>query len=331
MKLSILDQVPVPENTEVEEAFSETVNLAKIADNLGYSRYWIAEHHDFAGLACPNPDTLMTLIGSQTNKIKLGAGAVLLPHYSPYKIAETYNLLSVLFPGRIDLGLGRAPGGSAEASIALSGNYLENVREYPESVKTLNNFINNSEQNNSLYNKIKASPLPDNKPSVWMLGTSEKSAELAVENKLNYVFGHFMSAANGPEIVAKYKNKFFTNHQINPEIIIAVSVICAETTEKAEEIARSTAIWSAFNDTFEFDQIPSYEKAKAYKGNTVTEEKIQKSLNKMIIGNPQEVDKKLTKITEMYQVEELMLVTNTFDYKDRMNSFNLIAKEMQLI
>src|SRR5690625_6241218 len=96
MKLSILDQVPVPEGVNIEDAFSESVNLAKKAEEFGYNRYWIAEHHDFAGLACPNPDTLMTLIGSQTQTIKLGAGAVLLPHYSPYKIAENYNLLSVL-------------------------------------------------------------------------------------------------------------------------------------------------------------------------------------------------------------------------------------------
>lgn len=331
MKLSILDQVPVPKNTEVEDAFSETVKLAKKADKLGYTRYWIAEHHDFSGLACPNPDTLMTLIGSQTNKIRLGAGAVLLPHYSPYKIAETYNLLSVLFPERIDLGLGRAPGGSAESSIALSNNYLENVKAYPKSVKELSNFINNNKQENPLYNKIKASPIPNNKPKVWMLGTSDKSAQLAIDNKLDYVFGHFMSSANGPEIIKKYKKNFINNYQIVPNIIIAVSVICAETTEKAKRIARSTAIWSAFNDTLQFDQIPSYEKSETYKGTKEIEEKIEKIMNRMVVGNPQEVCEKLTELTEMYQVNELMLVTNTFNYKDRLNSFNFIAKEMQLI
>src|SRR5699024_10588678 len=233
---------------------------------------------------------------SQTQTIKLGAGAVLLPHYSPYKIAENYNLLSVLFPGRVDLGLGRAPGGSAEASIALSGNYLEKVKKYPESVKTLNHFINNEKHDNSLYNKIQASPIPSQKPTLWVLGTSEKSIEIEIENKLNYVFGHFMSNANGTEIITKYRKKilkknkkyektivtkfnyiivhfisndnrtkiitkyikkFFKKHETNPEIIIAVSVICAETTKQAEKIARSTAIWSAYNDTFEFDQIPS--------------------------------------------------------------------------
>lgn len=330
MILSILDQVPVPKGTEIEMAFSESVKLAKEAENLGYNRYWIAEHHDFIGLACPNPDTLITLIGSQTNKIKLGAGAVLLPHYSPYKIAETYNLLSVLFPGRIDLGLGRAPGGSAEASIALSGNYLENVRTYPESVKTLNNFIKNQSQDNPLFNKIKAAPLPKIKPDLWMLGTSEKSAELAINNQLNYVFGHFMSSANGSEIVTKYKKDFYTTHKQKPKVIIAVSVICAETTEKAEKIARATALWSGLSDSPIFEQIPSYKEASEFKDSQEIEEKINKTLNRMVIGNPKIVREKLKKLTEIYQTEELMIVTNTYDYKDRLESFKLLAKEMQL-
>src|SRR5699024_8704137 len=232
------------------------------------------------------------------------------------------------------------------------------------------------------------------KPTLWVLGTSEKSIEIAIGNKLNYVFGHFMSNANGPEIINNYRDKFFKEHETNPEIIIAVSVICAETTKQAEKIARSTAIWSAYNDTFEFDQIPSYEKAQNYRGSEESEIKIQKALNKMIIGNqkevskqlkeikdkiakstaiwsnyndtyefdkipsyekdqnyrgseeseikiqkalnkmiignPKEVSKQLKEIKDMYQAEELMLVTNTYDYKDRLNSFKLLANEVQL-
>lgn len=330
MKLSILDQVPIPIGTNVEDAFSESVKLAKAAENLGYNRYWIAEHHDFKGLACPNPDTLITLIGSQTKKIRLGAGAVLLPHYSPFKIAETYNLLSVLFPSRIDLGLGRAPGGSAETSIALSGNYLENVKTYPESVKILKSFINNNEQDNPLFNNITASPLPEVKPEMWMLGTSEKSAELAIKNNLNYVFGHFMSSVKGPEIIEKYNNEFFNKYKKHPKVIIAVSVICAETTIKAKEIARATALWSGLSEAPIFDQIPSYKEANEYKGTPEIEEKIDKALNKMIIGNPKTVSNKLRELAKRYDAMELMLVTNTYNYRDRLNSFKLIAEEMQL-
>lgn len=331
MKLSILDQVPVPADMTVTDAFEASVQLAKKVEELGYQRYWVAEHHDFIGLACPNPDTLLTLVGAQTNKINLGAGAVLLPHYSPFKVAETYNLLSVLFPGRIDLGLGRAPGGSAEVSIALSGNYLEKVRTYPESVKTLNRFIKNQPHDNNLYNKIKAVPLPNKQPNLWMLGTSKKSAELAVKEKLNYVFGHFMSSAQGPEIVSHYKNTFKQIYEQTPETMIAVSVICAETTQEAKKIARSTALWTSFNEKPLYSQIPSYEEAEQFKGTQEEEATIKKTMSKMIVGNPQSVIQQLNELRELYRTDELMLVTNTYDYADRIKSFKLIAKEGQLI
>jgi len=331
MKLSILDQVPVPAGVKVKDAFEASVQLAKSAEKLGYSRYWVAEHHDFIGLACPNPDTLLTLVGTQTNKINLGAGAVLLPHYSPFKIAETYNLLSVLFPERIDLGLGRAPGGSAEVSIALSGNYLENVRDYPESIRTLNRFIKNQTHDNSLYNKIKAAPLPNKQPNLWMLGTSEKSAELAVSEKLNYVFGHFMSDLQGTEIISRYKETFNQTYKQTPKTMIAVSVICAETTKEAKKIARSTALWTSFNEKPVYSQIPSYEEAERFKGTQEQEAKIKKTMSKMIVGNPQSVIQQLNELCELYQTDELMLVTNTYEYADRIKSFKLIAKEGQLI
>src|SRR5699024_11712100 len=131
---------------------------------------------------------------------------------------------------------------------------------------------------NVINNTIEAASIPSYKSTVRVLGTSEKSIEIAIENKLNYVFGHCMSNGNGTEIINNYRDKFFKEHETNPEIIIAVSVICAETTKQAEKIARSTAIWSAYNDTFEFDQIPSYEKAQNYRGSEESEIKIQKAL-----------------------------------------------------
>src|SRR5690625_3759696 len=131
LKLSILDQAPISAGKTSQYALQSAVRLAQLGEKLGYERYWIAEHHDLFGLACPNPDVMLGVIGSQTNKIKIGAGAVLLPYYKPFRVAETYNLLTTLFPERIDLGIGRAPGGSAEVSMALSNNYLEQVRKYP--------------------------------------------------------------------------------------------------------------------------------------------------------------------------------------------------------
>src|SRR5699024_7757134 len=141
MKLSILDQSPISTGKTSRNALNASVDLARLGDELGYTRYWIAEHHDVSGLACTSPDAMLSIIGAQTEQIRIGAGAALLPHYKPYRVAETYNLLATLYPGRIDLGIGRAPGGSAEASMALSGNFLENVRHMPEKLDELLQFL----------------------------------------------------------------------------------------------------------------------------------------------------------------------------------------------
>src|SRR5690625_739217 len=131
MKLSILDQAPISAGKTAGEALDASLQLAKLGDELGYTRYWIAEHHDMNGLACPNPDVMLGKIDAQTMIICSGAGAVLLPHYTPYRVVDTYSLLAILYPGRMDLGIGRAPGGSAEVTMALSDIFLEQVRKYP--------------------------------------------------------------------------------------------------------------------------------------------------------------------------------------------------------
>src|SRR5690625_1931294 len=161
MKLSILDQSPISQGQSAQDALTDSITLAKLGDSLGYKRYWIAEHHDLFGLACPNPDVMLGVIGAQTKRIKLGAGAVLLPYYKPFRVAETYNLLATLFPGRIDLGIGRAPGGSAEVSQALSDNYLEQVRKYPELLDELLRFLQGDFPSDHIFSKIKPTPVPN--------------------------------------------------------------------------------------------------------------------------------------------------------------------------
>jgi len=237
MKLSILDQAPVSSGKSEQEALTATIELAQAADRLGYTRYWVAEHHDLAGLAIPAPDVLLGVIGSRTDQIRIGAGAVLLPHYKPFNIAERYNMLATLYPGRIDLGIGRAPGGSAEVTMALSDNFLENVRKMPDKLDDLLAFLDGSFPDGHLFSKVNARPVPDASPVPWLLGTSGKSGKLAVEKGMNYAFGHFMSEEKGPEIVRDY-------YQNGGSVsLVAVSAVCAETTEEAEELALSDLVW----------------------------------------------------------------------------------------
>src|SRR5690625_3247080 len=154
MKVSILDQSPVSVGMTEREALEASIRLAQHGEKLGYERYWIAEHHDLFGLACPNPSVMLGVIGAQTETIRIGAGAILLPYYKPFHVAETYNLLATLFPGRIDLGLGRAPGGSAEVSLALTDNYLAEVKRYSEKIDELQSFLHRTFPEDHMYQQI---------------------------------------------------------------------------------------------------------------------------------------------------------------------------------
>ena len=330
MKLSILDQAPVLSGKSAQEALKESMKLAQLGEKLGYTRYWIAEHHDFPGLASSAPEVMLGYIGANTEKIKIGAGAILLPHYKPYKVAETFNMLATLFPDRIDLGIGRAPGGSAEASIALSGNFLENVRNMPNSIKDLLHFLYNNYPTDQMFSKITAHPFPDTPPVPWILGTSEKSAIQAASYGTAYAFGHFMSDKDGIEIVNTYRNAFRQSSGLQkPQAIITVSVICAETSELAEELALSWFLSKIQTDKGEKNNgIPTLEEARNYSFTSDEEERIQEMRKKMMIGNPKEVKQQLAELQSAYSVDEIMIVTITNSYERRIKSYELIAKEV---
>ncbi|WP_163970479.1 LLM class flavin-dependent oxidoreductase [Oceanobacillus halotolerans] len=332
MKLSILDQSPISEEHTANDALSSTIELAEKADQLGFTRYWVAEHHDMSGLASPAPDIMLAMIGSRTKEIRLGAGAVLLPHYKAYNVAERYNLLATLFPNRVDVGIGRAPGGSAEASMALSGDFLANVRDMPDKLDELLHFLHNDFPEGHLYHNVKPSPVPKNLPVPWLLGTSEKSAVLAAEKRMHYAFGHFMSDQDGPTIVKRYRDSLSTTHpNTSPKVIVAVSAICAETTEEAEELALSGQLWKIQQAKGEGKNgIPSIEEAKSYAYTEEEVEDAEKQKEKMIIGNPKEVKEQLINLQKVYNTEELMIVTITHSYKARKKSYQLIADEFNL-
>ncbi|MFS0750945.1 MsnO8 family LLM class oxidoreductase [Oceanobacillus sp. 1P07AA] len=303
MKLSILDQSPILDGASAKQALEETIELAKLADGKGYHRYWVAEHHGMAQLASPSPDILLAIIGSQTSTIRIGAGAVLLPNYRAFPVAERYQMLASLFPGRIDLGIGRAPGGSAEASIALAGDFLSKVKNMPTLIDELLHFLYDDFPEDNLYSKIDISPQSPEPPQPWLLGTSERSAVLAAEKKLAYVFGHFMTDSDGPKITRKYQH--LTGN--TKPIIVAVSVICGETEEEAFQLAKEASMWNQKDTSIEEDN----------QNNDI--------FSNMIIGDPVQVKEQLQTLQQLYQCDELMILTITSNYQDRKKSYERIA------
>lgn len=327
MKLSILDQAPISSGQTAADALQTAVELAQLGDRLGYSRYWIAEHHDLFGLACSNPNVMLGLLGAKTENIRIGAGAVLLPYYKPFQVAETYNLLATLFPGRIDLGLGRAPGGSAEVSLALTDNYLEEVNKFPAKVKELQQFLRGETPNEPLYATISPTPIPDIRPEMWILGTSSKSGVLAAKLGIPYSFGHFMTSENGPQIVETYRKEYQSTNGEHPYVIAAIEVICADTTEEAERIAMSTVLWKIRQDK-QMNQltVPDIMEAENYPFSEEEMVRVKKIKQNMVIGNPKEVNEKMTLLQKQYEADEWMVVTITHDPMDKFRSYELLKE-----
>ena len=326
MKLGILDQSPISDDQTPHEALRATMKLAQTAESLGYTRFWAAEHHGLPGLASSVPEVMLGYIGANTDKIRIGSGAVLLPYYKPYKVAETYNMLGTLFPGRVDIGVGRAPGGPAEVSEALSDNFLQSVFRMPDLLKDLIRYVDDADE------KIKAGPVPPERPDIWMLGTSRKSAKAAAGNGLYYAFGQFMSDAEGKDVIDEYRKAFKPRSERQGSYaIITLSVICAETNEMAAKLAYSCLIWQVKKDKEgEFENLPSLEAAEAAVLSPEEKKQVDGMKNQMIIGDPATVKQELAKIHEETGADEIMIVTLTHSPEDKRESYRLIAEQFDL-
>lgn len=315
MKLSILDQAPVSANMSVSEALHNSVKLAVLGDELGYTRFWLAEHHGMSGLSSSAPEVTLGGIGMLTENIRLGSGATLLPYYKPYKVAEVFNTLATLYGDRIDIGIGRAPGGDNKASEALSDNYLQHVFKIPELVSELKGFINNDDES------LEAKPVPDSPPKLWMLGTSEKSAVFARDNNMNYCFGKFMSGSDPVDVLSTYRE-----HSAGGEVIITVNVFCHEDDKTARQLAYSYAVNQALKSNGRaFKGVPSDEEMADIELTAEEKEETDNILSNLITGTPDKVKEELTELSEAYQADEFMIVTITHNIEDKLNSYRLLA------
>ena len=318
MRISILDQAPISTHMTAEEALGNSVKLASVADQLGYTRFWLAEHHGMKGLASSAPEVTLGAIGMITKDIRLGSGATLLPYYKPLKVAETFNTLLALHGDRIDVGIGRAPGGDNVASEALSDNYLGHVFKMPDLVSELSALLMNKREN------LKVMPDSQHQVKMWMLGTSEKSAIFARDNQLNYCYGEFMSSQSTDEVLSTYKAG-----SNNGEIIVTVNTFCGQTFEEAERMARPYLVNQALKSTGrEFSGIPTFDEVSAIE---LTEEEVaevNKIRDNVIIGDADFVRQKLMAYQRTYGVDEVMVVTITHDFSDKVKSYKRIAEVM---
>lgn len=331
LQLSVLDQSPVISAHSPAQAVAETVALARAAEAMGYHRYWLAEHHALAALADPCPEILLTRVASVTERIRVGTGGVLLPYYSPLKVAEVFRMLEALFPGRIDLGIGRAPGGDLLTAQALSNGQYAAADRFAEQVQDLVGFLDDALPEGHAFARVKAMPAGPPGPPVWLLGSSDYSGALAAALGLRFAFAHFINAEGGDAVTRAYKARFRPSpREAAPNAIVCAFVICADTAAEAEQLAACVDLRRLHMAKGLNLPIPSPADAGAQRYTEHELAYIRSQRARTVIGAPETVRRRLLQLVEAFAADELMLITITGDYASRLRSYELLAREFEL-
>ncbi len=331
MRLGVLDQSPVISGHTPAQAVAETVALAEAADRLGYSRYWLAEHHAIAALADPCPEILLARVASATRRIRVGTGGVLLPYYSPLKVAEVFRMLEALFPGRIDLGIGRAPGGDQITAQAVSRGHYTFAEDFPQQVRDLVGFLDAALPVDHPFARVKAMPAGDTAPEIWLLGSSDYSGGLAALLGLRFAFAHFITAQGGDAVMQTYKSEFMPSPREDaPHTLLCVFAICAETGAEAERLAASIDLRRLHMALGVDAPVPTYAEAAARKYDERETAYIRSQRARVVLGDPPTVRARLLALAEKFAADELMIITITGDYPSRRRSYELIADAFEL-
>jgi luciferase family oxidoreductase group 1 len=328
--LGILDQSPIPEGSTGADALRNSVDLALLGESLGYGRYWVAEHHGTPMLAGAAPEILIAEIAAATERIRVGSAGIMLPHYSPLKVAETFSVLCGLYGDRIDRGIGRAPGTDPSTSFALQRDRrVQAVDDFPEQLAELIAYLDASFPEGHPLARL-ASTLPGLpvSPELWLLGSSRQSAIWAGELGLPYSFADFINPA-GAEIAALYRERFTPSKALAaPRLSIAVSTICAETDAEAERLAASSRMAIVQLRRGRPSAVPPVEKALGFLATVVPSE--VSGARRFVVGSPERVRAGLEEVAADYGAEEVAVVTITYDHQARRRSYELIASAFGL-
>jgi luciferase family oxidoreductase group 1 len=332
--LSVLDQSPVSEGSTGADALRNTVDLARWADELGYHRYWVAEHHGGPMLASASPEALIGPIAAATTRLRVGSGGVMLPHYSPLKVAETFSILAALFPGRIDLGLGRAAGTDPLTTFALQRDRRQvGPDDFPQQLAELLGYLDDSLPADHPFAGLATLPGRPELPEPWLLGSSSQSAVWAAQLGLPYAYADFINPA-GKEIAALYRDRFTatqTEEQLaGPRTAVAVWAICADTDEEAQRLAASSRMTLTLLRRGQLIPVPPPEKALRFLAAEGKSDKGSLPGRRGIIGGPIKVREGLEDLARQYGAEEVVVVTITHDHAARRRSYELIAQAFSL-
>jgi luciferase family oxidoreductase group 1 len=327
LRLSVLDQSPIPEGSSAPEALAATLELAKLADRLGYERYWLAEHHNTAGLAGSSPEVLIARVAAETSHIRVGSGGVMLSHYSPLKVAESFRVLHALYPGRIDLGVGRAPGSDRLTAAVLAQGRPMPIDSFGEQLRDLAGFLYDALPPEHPYAHVHATPRSPGAPEVWLLGSGGDSAAYAAVLGFSFSYAHFINPHAAADSLDAYRRHFKPLFDLDaPRASMAVRVICAETDAEARRLAASFGLQRMRMEQGRLGQVPSVEEALAYPYSPAERSRIEAIIGQGFVGSPDHVKMRLERTAAEFGVDEFVVVTITHDAAARRRSYELLAE-----
>ena len=330
--LSVLDLSPVTTATPGSVALHNSLDLARLADRLGYTRYWVAEHHNLANIASSSPEIMIGQIAAATSHLRVGSGGVMLPNHAPLMVAERFKVLEALFPGRIDLGLGRAPGTDPVTSYAL--RVRQDPREGDDFLERFQELLlleRGGFPENHPFRKVHAVPSNVPLPPIWLLGSSGYSAELAAAVGLGFAFAHHFADYDAASAMLSYRDHFKPSPAMaKPYAILGTAAIVADSDAEAERIALSADLHYARRAKGEYLPLASPEEAAAYDYSPVDRERMARHRARLVVGGVERVKERLLALAEATHADELMITTMVYDHGARRHSYELLAKAFAL-
>jgi luciferase family oxidoreductase group 1 len=325
--LSVLDLSVVTTAIRPAAALRNSIDLARYADGLGFVRYWLAEHHNLASVASPAPDVMIGQIAAVTQNIRVGSGGVMLPNHAPLVVAERFKMLEALFPGRIDLGLGRAPGTDGATAYALRSRLdRREGDDFLERLHELTLWETRDFPPQHPYNNVVAMPDDTPLPPIWLLGSSDYSSELAAQVGMGFGFAHHFAMHDAITAMTNYRAHFKpSGWRATPHAILAVAVVTAETDAEAEQLAASMDLSRLLRDRGQYRPLPSVEEALAFPYTDADRAAIARNRSRLFVGSPSTVMQKLEPMIAASEADELMVITAVYDHEARKKSYSLLA------
>ncbi|MEK9725444.1 MAG: LLM class flavin-dependent oxidoreductase [Rhodospirillaceae bacterium] len=333
MKLSVLDQSTAAAGQPEDQAVRDTIELAAHCEALGYHRFWVSEHHNHSTIVGTAPEMIMAAIAQSTDRIRIGSAGVMLPHYAPFKVAEQFRILEALAPGRIDLGLGRAPGSDGKTAFALNPNAHEDAEHFPANVRDLMAWVAGEPLvEGHPFGDLVAHPQGTTSPEVWMLGTSDYGAQVAAHFGMPYCFAHFITDGRGVERALDiYRQGYRPSARFpKPVANVCAWALAAETEDAAEHLVRSRLAWKLFRDTGDLRAVEAPEAFDEAALSAAERARLDAIRSATIYGGAERVAERLRDVAAGYGIQLLVVLTWSYHQADRRRSYELLAEAFEL-